>query len=70
MVASHSSFSFSFGDFFKYSPDQSQAKKEIASHLKRYWASSMREQILRHVRDVNGTGLQPIVRDAIIEYLE
>lgn len=57
------------GDFFKSSPDQAQAKKDIAQHLQRYWAGSMRQQILTHVQEQQGQGLQPIVRDAICEHL-
>lgn len=57
------------GDFFKSSPDQAQAKKDIAQHLQRYWAGSMRQQILTHIREQQGQGLQPIVRDAICEHL-
>lgn len=57
------------GDFFKSFPDQEQAKKDIAEHLKRFWASSMRQQILVHVNDKNGEGLEAIVRDAIKEHI-
>lgn len=57
------------GDFFKSFPDQSQAKKDIAQHLERFWASSMRDQILTHVIEQNGDGLKPIVRDAIKEHI-
>lgn len=57
------------GDFFKSFPDQDQAKKDIAQHLTRFWASSMRQQIAVHVQDKNGEGLDEIVRDAIKEHL-
>lgn len=57
------------GDFFKSFPDQDEAKKDIAQHLMRFWAGSMRQQILAHVNDANGQGLEPIVRDAIKEHL-
>lgn len=53
------------GDFFKSFPDQEQAKQDIAQHLIRFWASSMRDQILTYVIEKNGEGLEPIVRDAI-----
>ena len=57
------------GDFFKSFPDQEQAKKDIAQHLTRFWASSMRKQISLHVQEANGAGLDVIVRDAIKEYV-
>ncbi len=57
------------GDFFKSSPDQEQAKKDIAQHISRFWASSMRQQILQHVLDNNGGGLESVVRAAVSEHL-
>ncbi|MBA3697034.1 MAG: formate dehydrogenase subunit delta [Methylotenera sp.] len=57
------------GDFFKSYPDQSQAKKDIAQHIARFWALSMRQQILKHVLDKKGEGLEVIVSDAISEHL-
>lgn len=57
------------GDFFKSFPDQAQAKKDIAHHLTRFWASSMRQQILLHVQNNHGAGLHDIVRDAINQHL-
>ena len=57
------------GDFFKSFPDQTQAKKDIAHHLTRFWASSMRQQILLHVQNSNGAGLHDIVLDAINQHL-
>ncbi|MDP2070709.1 MAG: formate dehydrogenase subunit delta [Methylotenera sp.] len=58
------------GDFFKSFPDKEQAKKDIAEHLKRFWAKSMRQQILTHVNEKNGAGLEDIVRDAIKEHID
>ena len=57
------------GDFFKFFPDQEQAKKDIAQHITRFWAESMRQQILVHVCNKNGEGLESIVKDAINQHL-
>ena len=57
------------GDFFKSFPDQVQAKKDIAKHLNNFWARNMRLQIMAHVEEKNGVGLEDIVRDAIKENL-
>ena len=57
------------GDFFKSYPDQVQAKKDIAQHISRFWASSMRQQILTHVLEKKGDGLEAIVSEAISEHL-
>ena len=56
------------GDFFKSYPDPELAKQDIVNHLQRFWASSMRKQLIEHVLQQQGTGLQPIVREAIIQY--
>lgn len=57
------------GDFFKAFPDQQQAKKDIAQHLQRFWAKSMREQIVTYIHE-GGEALLPIVKAAIVEYMD
>jgi formate dehydrogenase subunit delta len=56
------------GTFFKSSPDKEQAKKDIVMHIKRFWALSMRLQLIEHTQSHAGKGLEPIVKDAIIEH--
>jgi len=57
------------GSFFKSFPDHEQAKKDIAKHLTSFWAREMRLQIMAHVAENNGAGLDDIVRDSIKDYL-
>jgi len=57
------------GDFYKSFPDESQSKHDIAQHLEKFWALSMRSQIIDYVNQKNGEGLYDIVRDAIKEHL-
>ena len=57
------------GDFFESYPDQVQAQQDIAQHLNRFWALSMRQQIAAHVKDADGVGLQTKVISAISTYL-
>ncbi|MCB5184948.1 formate dehydrogenase subunit delta [Methylobacillus gramineus] len=57
------------GDFFRSYPDQEQAKQDIASHLTRFWAPQMRQQILDHIAQTTDTGLQPLVLNAIREHV-
>ncbi|HRD35588.1 MAG TPA: formate dehydrogenase subunit delta [Rhodocyclaceae bacterium] len=52
------------GDFFEAWPDATLASAEVASHLQRYWAPSMREAILAHFQ-AGGEGLSPLVRLAL-----
>jgi len=57
------------GDFFESYPDQIQAQQDIAQHLNRFWALSMRQQIAAHVKEFDGAGLQAKVISAISTYL-
>lgn len=55
------------GDFFESDPDQQQAAKEVANHLKKFWESRMRKAILGYV-DEGGKGLSTIVMTAIKDH--
>jgi len=52
------------GEFFGSYTDENEAMAEIASHLKKFWAPRMREQLLAHV-EAGGEGLQEIVLRAV-----
>lgn len=56
------------GTFFASCPDQQEASSEIASHLKRYWAPRMRNQLFEHIDQDGGHGLSPLVLTAIAEH--
>ena len=56
------------GDFFSSYPDLAQARMDIANHIQRFWARNMREQIVRHVNEQQGAGLNPLVASAIKEH--
>ncbi len=53
------------GQFFDSMPDREQAKADIASHLKRFWAPPMRKAIVASLDDPQADSLDPIVREAI-----
>jgi formate dehydrogenase subunit delta len=53
------------GTFFASYPDQEEASSEIASHLQRFWAPPMRRQLLEHVEQNEGEGLNPPVLASI-----
>lgn len=55
------------GGFFQNEPDQAQAGKDIAAHLKLYWEPRMRKAIVAHVA-AGGAGLLPIVIDAVVSH--
>ncbi len=56
------------GDFFGANPNQIEAKKDIAKHIKRFWAQNMRILIIGHVQNNQGQGLQAVVKEAIKEH--
>ncbi|WP_020167667.1 MULTISPECIES: formate dehydrogenase subunit delta [Methylotenera] len=58
------------GDFFESYPDQVQAQQDIAQHLNRFWALTMRQQIASHVKEDGGAGLHAKVISAISTYLD
>jgi len=57
------------GDFFEAYPDEDEAKKEIASHLHKFWNSVMITSIVSHIHDNKGVGLHPRVIQAIQQHI-
>jgi formate dehydrogenase subunit delta len=58
------------GDFYESYPDQNQAQQGIAEHINRFWALTMRKQIMQYVGEQGGTGLHVQVQKAIAEHLK
>jgi len=62
------------GDFFDSMPDRDQATLDIAMHLKRFWAPSMRRQLLEQAgeqgEEQGAAPLRQIVRDAISRHAD
>ena len=52
------------GAFFNAEADKTQAAKNVANHLTRYWDPRMRRQIIAHYRE-GGAGFDDIVRSAV-----
>lgn len=52
------------GAFFKAEPDQAEAARSVATHVRRYWDPRMRQQIIAHYYQ-GGAGLDDLVRSAI-----
>jgi formate dehydrogenase subunit delta len=57
------------GDFFEAEPNQSQAQKDIANHLNKFWTKDMRNQIAAHVQTSQGAGLHAQVITAIAQHI-
>jgi formate dehydrogenase subunit delta len=52
------------GAFFSAEPDKSEAARNVAGHLKRFWDPRMRRQIVAHYRE-GGAGLHEVARAAV-----
>ena len=53
------------GDFFESHPDREEAPREIALHLKKFWAPQMRAQLLEHAERTGGADLGTGVLSAL-----
>ena len=53
------------GAFWAAEPDKTEAAKNVASHLKRFWDPRMRREIVAHYREGGGAGLDDIARSAV-----
>lgn len=56
------------GTFFESMPDRQEALDGIATHLRKFWAPTMRRDLLAQVDGGSGHGLTPIVLTAIREH--
>lgn len=56
------------GSFFEAMPDREEAMTDIAGHIKRFWAPSMRSALLGHIDAGNDGELLALVRDAVARH--
>ncbi|HLJ42614.1 MAG TPA: formate dehydrogenase subunit delta [Candidatus Binataceae bacterium] len=53
-------------DFFRSSnPDRAEAVAATAQHLRGFWDPRMRRELVAHLADEGGAGLDEIARDAV-----
>ena len=52
------------GAFWAAEPDRTEAARNVANHLKRFWDPRMRRQIVAHYRE-GGAGLDDLARSAV-----
>jgi formate dehydrogenase subunit delta len=53
------------GQFYRASPDRNEALLNTASHLRRFWDPRMRRELLAHLDEQEGAGLEPFVIEAV-----
>jgi formate dehydrogenase subunit delta len=56
------------GQFFEAMPDPQEATREIAVHLRKFWAPRMRRELLDHLDATGGQDLLPIVKTALLTH--
>ena len=56
------------GTFFESMPDATEARREIALHLRKFWEPRMRRQLLADLDATGSPGLLPIVREAVVAH--
>ena len=53
------------GSFFEAMPDRDEALEGVSNHIRKFWALRMRKQLAEYRERDDGTGLMPIVVDAL-----
>ena len=53
------------GSYFAAEPDRVQAEAEIAGHIKKFWAPTMRQTLIEQVEGGQAEGLEEIVAEAV-----
>jgi formate dehydrogenase subunit delta len=51
--------------FYRTLPDRNEALLSTATHLRRFWDPRMRRQLLEHIDERGGAGLDQMVLDAV-----
>ncbi|MBU6504533.1 MAG: formate dehydrogenase subunit delta [Betaproteobacteria bacterium] len=55
------------GAFFEVMPDQHQAAKDVATHIKKFWEPRMQRSFLEYLKAHGDQELKPVVREAVRE---
>ena len=53
------------GAFFASMPDRQEALEGIATHIQRFWEPRMRRQLLAHLDERQGDGIDDVVMTAL-----
>lgn len=55
------------GAFFEVMPDQHQAARDVASHIKKFWEPRMQRSFLDYLQSHGDKELKAVVREAVRE---
>lgn len=56
------------GAFFASMPDRQEALEGIATHIQRFWEPRMRRQLLAHLDERHGDGIDAVVLTALRQH--
>jgi formate dehydrogenase subunit delta len=56
------------GDFFEVMPDRVEAEIGIATHVRKFWAPSMRQSLKKYLENNQGDGFKPIILEALTKH--
>ena len=56
------------GAFFASMPDRQEALEGIAMHIRRFWEPRMRRQLLTHIDERDGDGIDGVVLTALQQH--
>ena len=56
------------GAFFAAMPDRDEALHDAAQHVRRFWEPRMRRQLLAHLDEHAGDGIEPFVLAALRQH--
>lgn len=51
--------------FFAAESPPERAAEDVAQHLRRFWEPRMRRQMIAHLREHGGAGLEPLAHRAV-----
>lgn len=53
------------GSFFEAMPDRAEANRDLAQHVRKFWAPRMRVQLFEHIDEHGGEGISDTVLTAL-----
>ena len=56
------------GAFFAAMPDRDEAMRDLAQHVRRFWAPRMRQQLFEHLDTKQGEGVDELVIAALTQH--
>jgi formate dehydrogenase subunit delta len=56
------------GEFFEVMPNKVEGETGVVTHIRKFWAPSMRQELKSYLDQKQGDGLKPFVLDALLKH--